>query len=204
MDEKTVVYVCPLEGYIDAQYEQHFALLPKWRQEKVLKLRSKEKQKESTLAFTLLSYALKKDFEIEDFMFIYNEYQKPYLADKAVFFSLSHCSEAVAVGVSVHEIGVDAERISKVRPKAAERIFSAHELALISAGANPKLTFTRLWTEKEAIAKLKGNGLLKSAEEEKTEAYALCGLEFPTFYVSACTENSALNVSFIKILPSEI
>ncbi len=202
--DKTVIYVCQTEGYTDELYERHFALLPAWRQEKVLKLQNEEKRKESCLAFKLLSYALKMTFGIENFTFTYNEHQKPYLADKAAFFSISHCNRAVSVGVSSHEIGVDIEAITEVRQNVLERMFDEAERNSIKNVKNPAFAFTKLWTEREAFAKCTGHGIWTAENFASADSFSFFGQALPSAYVSVCTQKGAGNIDFKTVSFSEL
>ena len=194
------LYVCRMDEYTDAMYEKHFASLPVWRREKVEKIKNREKQKQSTLAFMLLRYALKNTLHTEDFTFSYNSYGKPYIAECGMFFSISHCSKAVAVGVSASEIGVDAECILETPRRAGERVFSDAEQKNIAKEAEPGTAFTRLWTEKEAYAKFCGRGILSLNGFEEKVRFSYW--QFPDFYVTACTKNET--VALCEIMPDKI
>lgn len=99
---------------------------------------------------------------------------KPYLADHpAVHFNLTHCSGLIACALSDSPIGIDAEGPRRVSPALLSRVLTDREReelhsfskkpqeisgqkALTSSG---RLSFSRLWTCKEALAKCTGLGL---------------------------------------------
>ena len=91
----------------------------------------------------------------------YNEHGKPFLTgeDKDTFFSISHCREAIAVAIADQPIGIDVESIRTANEDLIVRVMNETEQAQIHPSAEPDKTFTRLWTEKEAIVKWQGTGI---------------------------------------------
>lgn len=81
---------------------------------------------------------------------------KPFFDAAGRFFSLSHTGARLLVGVSEHELGVDAERFREVRAGLRERI--------MSPGERGEFEFFELWTLREAVFKLTGRGALMSME----------------------------------------
>ena len=99
--------------------------------------------------------------------FSYNENGKPYF-ENGPYFSISHCKEAIAVAVCDEPVGIDIESIRHADDSLIERVMSEDERSLIRA-KRPKANgecleadrlFTRLWTQKEAIVKAQGTGIL--------------------------------------------
>lgn len=116
----------------------------------------------SIAAEILLKRAL-SDCGIEDFSLRYGEHGKPYLADNAVYFNLSHSENTVICAVSEREIGVDAERVGEVDLEIARRFFHRDEFALLEnlpTSMEKRDMFFRLWTLKESFVKALGNGIL--------------------------------------------
>ena len=92
-------------------------------------------------------------------LFLYNEYGQPRL-EHGPCFSISHCKYGIAVAVSETPIGIDIEHIRTVKPELVARTMNEKEQAEIWAAASPDIAFTRLWTQKEAVLKLQGTGIL--------------------------------------------
>ncbi|HOO76969.1 MAG TPA: 4'-phosphopantetheinyl transferase superfamily protein [bacterium] len=97
-----------------------------------------------------------------DLNFAYNEEGKPYLRENPVFFNLSHSGRMVAYAVSpAVSVGIDIEEI---RPSVdyralIERWWSSGEkkwVAGFATEASRRESFFRLWTRKEAYAKVRG------------------------------------------------
>ena len=93
--------------------------------------------------------------------FSYNENGKPYF-ENGPFFSISHCTEAIAVAVSDEPVGIDIESIRHADLSLIERVMSKDEserLKVKDERMRDRL-FTRLWTQKEAIVKAQGTGIV--------------------------------------------
>ncbi|MGM9618691.1 MAG: GNAT family N-acetyltransferase [Oscillospiraceae bacterium] len=77
-------------------------------------------------------------------------------------FSLSHSGDYVVCAAGPLPLGVDTEEIRDFDPAVAERCFSPLERQYLSsapAGERRRARFWRIWTGKEALAKLEGEGL---------------------------------------------
>ena len=98
--------------------------------------------------------------------FVYNEDEKPFMQNasggriKGVDFSISHCKNAVAVALSDRSIGVDVESFRHAEEPLLKRTMNPDEQAEVRTAADPAEAFTRLWTRKEAVLKLRGTGLV--------------------------------------------
>ena len=87
----------------------------------------------------------------------YNEHGKPYI-EGGPYFSISHCKEGIAVAMSEEPIGIDIEAIRHANEELIERTMNEDErLRIKELGIRE---FTRLWTQKEAIVKAQGVGIL--------------------------------------------
>ena len=91
----------------------------------------------------------------------YNEHGKPFLVgeDTTTYFSISHCREAIAVVIADQEVGIDIESIRAAKSDLVTRVMNEAEQTQIYQSADPNRTFTRLWTQKEAIVKWQGIGI---------------------------------------------
>ena len=163
-----------LDQYTDEVYEKHFSSLPVWRREKALQYKKLDDRKRSVLAFVLLQRALREEYGITEIPeFVYNEFGKPSLPNLPIYFSLSHCKDAVACAVSDHNIGIDVESIVPYTPDVARRVCTVAEFEILEQSENKDVDFTKLWTIKEAISKYEGMGLSLPFAEIDVSKYAV-------------------------------
>jgi 4'-phosphopantetheinyl transferase len=100
-------------------------------------------------------------------LFLYNEYGAPRL-EHGPCFSISHCKHGIAVAIGETPIGIDIEHIRTAKPELVARTMNEKEQAEIWAAASPDIAFTRLWTQKEAVLKLKGTGIISMDDIKNT------------------------------------
>lgn len=123
---------------------------------------------------------------------IYEKGGRPYLANAALDFSISHTDSAVFCALSILReegalrIGLDAEeggRLLDARlPDLAGRWFSHKEQEIFRA--NPtRETFLRIWTRKEALVKREGRGLSALGAADTVEAEKTLGVAFHSYRV---------------------
>ena len=114
----------------------------------------------------MLQKILEKDYGIkfknEDI--VYNEHKKPFLKGNPVYFNISRCEKVCVVAVGDNEMGVDVEHKEKMRYNLNDDIYKTwlNEKDQKSFDrADDKLGFlTQKWTEKEAVLKMIGSGIL--------------------------------------------
>lgn len=92
-----------------------------------------------------------------------DERGKPFFeAPRDLHFNLSHSGGAVMAAFSRVPVGLDIERRGRSRDfqAIARRFFlPAESAAVLEAGSSREDVFLRIWTAKEAIVKLSGDGL---------------------------------------------
>ena len=107
--------------------------------------------------------------------FVYNEHEKPYMQSAlgnridGVDFSISHCKNAIAVALSDCPVGVDVESFRHAEEPLLRRTMNPEEQEEVRTAADPAEAFTRLWTRKEAVLKLRGTGLVDNLHEVLTD-----------------------------------
>ena len=174
------------------------ASLPQQQQDIIGRTKSHRQKCEQAIAYTMLCHALKTHLDsIADpieyvFLFqdkllttryvkrnppkwAFGEHGKPYITNyEGIYFNISHCHEAVAIGVSNREIGIDIEGRRHFSDPLIERAFSEEEKAIIKDSDDPQKDFARIWTRKEAWFKCTGTGILmdhlKTTEVEARDA----------------------------------
>ena len=134
--------------------------LPGWRLEKALAFRRPLDRYLCARAWKLLKTALGEVYGIRELPpFGYLQAGKPYLEGLPdVHFNLSHCPSCVCCAVADRPVGVDVEDLQFEEALAVE-VCSPEELSLIRSGGKPEVEFTRLWTMKESLLKMTGEGI---------------------------------------------
>lgn len=86
---------------------------------------------------------------------------RPYLPQHPeLAISISHCRMAVAVAVSSRgAVGIDVECRRRIIDGLVGRVCTGKEHAAVQAAADPTMAFLSLWTQKEAVLKLRGTGI---------------------------------------------
>ena len=92
-------------------------------------------------------------------IFLYNDYGAPYI-EGGPHFSISHCKRGIAVAVSQNPIGIDIESIRSFKPELMSKTMNEDEQLRITSSAIPEVEFIRFWTQKEALLKLQGTGII--------------------------------------------
>ncbi len=126
--------------------------LPEWRRARALQFKHVQGRKENAMAYDLLRQMLGYEpvFEL-------GTHGKPY-ANQGKYFNMAHCKNAIGVVTGDGEVGIDVECMGRYNAMLAEYAMSKEELAEIEKGGDK--VFTLLWTKKEALLKLTGEGIV--------------------------------------------
>lgn len=175
------------------------ASMPQQQQDIVLHYKTHRQRCEQALAYTMLCHALKKQIHLirnpygdtiirfrDELLtpryirrnapiWAFGEHGKPYITNyEDIHFNISHCREAVAVGISDQEIGIDIEGRRRFSDTLIERAFSDEEKAIVKNCDDPQKEFACIWTRKEAWFKYTGTGILmdhlKTTEADARDA----------------------------------
>lgn len=84
---------------------------------------------------------------------------RPELEGVPLHFSLSHTGEFAACAISDVPVGLDIQIREAPRDNILRRVFSPEEREYVLADAQPAFAFTKLWTMKESVVKLSGEGI---------------------------------------------
>ena len=116
----------------------------------------------SLAVYLLLQEALRKEYGIMDTPeFVFGPHGKPMLKGYPwIHFNLSHCPEAALCVVDGSPLGCDVESVpEELDMEVCQHCFNDEEIAGILASDNPRQSFARLWTMKEAFLKYTGEGI---------------------------------------------
>lgn len=150
-----------IDGFSIQSLEECIENLPSQRKEVALKYKHELGRKQCVLAYLLLCKGLYSEYGITDKpVFEYGEHGKPtIIGHEDIHFNLSHCKTAVACAISDAPIGIDIESIRPVKESVVRYSMSDEEAKQIFESANPDIEFTKLWTKKESVLKLTGEGI---------------------------------------------
>lgn len=109
-------------------------------------------------------------------IFLYNDYGAPYIKG-GPHFSISHCKRGIAVAVSENPIGIDIEAIRSFKPELMRKTMNEDEQLRITSSAIPEVEFIRFWTQKEALLKLQGTGIIFDLHHVLTHAQGISWTE---------------------------
>lgn len=149
------------------------------RRSKAMRFKREHGRRECVAAYLLLMEGLRKEYGITECpVFEYAADGKPRLHGlPGVEFNLSHCREAAVCAVSSAPVGVDVETVRPFKDALARYVLSAGEYAAVTAAARPDVEFIKLWTRKEALLKLTGEGI---RSDLKTVLSGNSGVTFDT------------------------
>jgi 4'-phosphopantetheinyl transferase len=93
---------------------------------------------------------------------------KPFFENADLHFNLSHSGAAIVAAFSSRPVGIDIESFGRCRDflSIARRFFHPEEADAIAASRDEG-DFLRLWTAKESMLKLSGEGLSGGLEEAR-------------------------------------
>ena len=163
-----VVVFDRMEECTEAEVQRMLPLVSAQRREQALKYKHTFGQfcclKSWLMLFDFVEMSRYRDLEWK-----YNEHGKPYIAN-GPYFSISHCKEGIAVAIDDAPIGIDIEAIRHANEDLIERTMNEEEKRLIANSQQPiaDREFTRLWTQKEAIVKAEGTGIMSFEQLQKT------------------------------------
>ncbi len=117
----------------------------------------------SKKAWLYLQEILSEDYNYiinQDSLF-FNEYGKPYLKNKDIYFNISHSKDLIAIIVDNQECAIDIELINydKEINKFIDKCLSINEKKHIINLKDRHKYFYKIWTRKETYFKSLGTGI---------------------------------------------
>lgn len=141
--------------------EQALQLVGDARRNYALRYRNELHRRLSLAAALLLRQALNEHYGISNMpRWDFGAHGKPFLPDYPhIHFNLSHCDCAAVCVVDSQPVGVDVECINRYDPLLVERTMNEKEQKEIRTSSSSAEAFITLWTMKEALLKLTGEGI---------------------------------------------
>ena len=150
-EQRLHVYVADIRT-LKTTYAQALDLLTEERRTRTQRYLREEDRLRSTAAGLLLRYGLGAGAQ----SIARAENGKPVLPG-GPHFNLSHSADCAVLALADCEIGVDVEKISRVRPNVARRVLCEAEQAWMEEEDALRRFFV-LWTRKESAMKQRGLG----------------------------------------------
>lgn len=198
--------------------EQLNEMLPEFRKHAYQKYKKPEDQNRSLVAGVLLSFCMnQKGVSLEETP-SFNEAGKMYFPQVNRFYvNLSHGGDYAVCAWDTEDVGIDVEPVRKCRDAVVKRVCTAEEMVTFLFLQNEEerdRIFTRIWTGKESVAKLFGEGIAMLFHGEQLQE--LCDEEgiythtytsIPDYYISVSSrknkfpkELTVLSPEFLKQL----
>lgn len=161
--------------------------LPGWRRRKVLSFLQPLDRLQSVMAYEMLAVLLADVYGIDlaDHEIIYDTLGKPTLSGiEDIYISLSHCRDAVLAAVSDTPVGCDVESIPEAGgyQEIIDYCFFPEEKCRVQESDHPALTFTEIWTLKEALFKLDNSLVIETIDTSSVPP----GYKIKTRIMSQC------------------
>lgn len=172
----------------DNDYKYFFSLMNSEKRERIDRFKNTEDKKRSVCAEMLARQEISKNygFAIEEIMFDTQENGKPYCKNADVHLSLSHSGEYAVCAIGDADIGIDIQKIVPYNEKTAKKVCSESEFEHIEKSDDKAAEFVKLWTQKEAFAKMEGKGICRCDIKNCLVGRKTVTLRFSDYFVSIC------------------
>ena len=194
--------------YIDNDIErldinEMLATVSQQRRDHALRYRQEHDRRLSLAAYQLLQKALSVEYGIiEPPVFDYDSHGKPSLSgDPHIFFNMSHCREAVACVVGSSPVGIDVESLDSYDEELVSVVMNKEEQLQIASSHDPRIAFLRLWTMKESLLKMTGEGISSDMSNVLNHSSAVrngkCHFHttvYPQFICTVCEQQHTADV----------
>lgn len=145
------------------------------RREQALKFAHESGRRLSLAVYLLLMEGLQKEYGItEPPVFEYLDGGKPVIkGHPEIHFNFSHSGNVALCAVDNQAVGVDIEMPRKITPPLVAYTMNKEEESIITLSSDPITSFLSLWTKKEAVLKLTGEGIRSDLRKvlDKPELY---------------------------------
>ncbi len=163
---------------MDFDLAEALSQLSEQRREQALRFRHELGRRTCAAAYLLLCEGLRREYGIgERPVFEYGEHGKPSIVGHPeIHFNMSHCREAAVCVLSNRPVGIDVESVREYKDTLVRYTMNDEEVELIQNSPRPDVAFIRLWTMKEAVLKLSGEGI----SNDLKDVLRNCPSEFTT------------------------
>lgn len=141
--------------------EEALAQVSPQRREQALRFRHEGGRRLCLAAYLLLMDGLRQEYGIlEPPVFGYSADGKPFISSHPdIHFNFSHSGNVALCVLDRQPVGADVEVPRKITPSLVSYTMNDQEQQWIAADPDPVAAFLHLWTRKEAVLKLTGEGI---------------------------------------------
>ena len=165
-----------VKDYHAKDYSVFMNNLPSTDIQKIEKLASNNHKYECILSRIILKDMLKSNYNLDynKLKIKYNTYGKPHIDN--IYFNISHSHGYAIVATADNIIGVDIEKVRKIKLTTMKLFCTINEANYITNSSNPYLAFWSIYTLKEAYFKMLGKDLfnMKKVEFNITDNQIIC------------------------------
>lgn len=154
----TKLYLFDIKNYLKSDNEKFKLILPSFKK-RIDRYKDEYDKLRSSIGYYLLIKYLKEDFNIEinDEDILTNKFDKPYIKNNPIYFSISHSLNFVGVLLSDNECGLDIQHDDNLtHEKLAKKILLDKEYEMYEK--NRDILFKK-WVQIEAYYKKMGTGI---------------------------------------------
>lgn len=154
----TKLYLFDIKNYLKSDNEK-FKLIPPSFKKRIDRYKDEYDKLRSSIGYYLLIKYLKEDFNIEinNEDILTNKFDKPYIKNNPIYFSISHSLNFVGVLLSDNECGLDIQHDDNLtHEKLAKKILLDKEYEMYEK--NRDILFKK-WVQIEAYYKKMGTGI---------------------------------------------
>lgn len=154
----TKLYLFDIKNYLKSNNEK-FKIIPPSFKKRIDRYKDEYDKLRSSIGYYLLIKYLKEDFNIEinDEDILTNKFDKPYIKNNPIYFSISHSLNFVCVLLSDNECGLDIQHDDNLtHEKLAKKILLDKEYEMYEK--NRDILFKK-WVQIEAYYKKMGTGI---------------------------------------------
>lgn len=154
----TKLYLFDIKNYLKSNNEK-FKIIPPSFKKRIDRYKDEYDKLRSSIGYYLLIKYLKEDFNIEinDEDILTNKFDKPYIKNNPIYFSISHSLNFVGVLLSDNECGLDIQHDDNLtHEKLAKKILLDKEYKMYEK--NRDILFKK-WVQIEAYYKKMGTGI---------------------------------------------
>ncbi len=120
-----------------------------------------------------------------------NHVGKPHIENCAYHFNISHSGDYFLLAVGDTPVGVDIEKITRIRPKTMEKYFNQSEQDEVAKQGTD--VFFELWCQKESYVKYTGEGIKAlSRDMIYPDKIAFFTKKHEDYQISVCTKKDCL------------